>query len=806
MIPQDLSSLKFPLSHLPMVILDFRGTPVKWNKAAENILAPTTEKDAVSSSNRSFKDLFLSLVNLNQILELQKILFDCPPFFTFDITFKKDDLDFRWIRLICDRLENKQYLAVLDDISHDKTREINLVQAKESAEKASSTRSQFLANISHEIRTPLQTILGMMDLLTETRLDEEQTEYARQVRFSAEVMLTLINDILDISKIEAGHMHIEEVSFNLTETIERSVDLITIEAGKKGLEVIIDIDPELPNVTVGDPHRLQQVILNLVKNAVKFTPQGEILVQVTKSTLKDEYYQWIRFEVIDSGIGVRKEAKSSLFTQFMQADTSTTRKFGGSGLGLAISRNIVELMHGSIGMTDNPQGGSIFWFELPFIDIGNIKTQAPLIHPETRFLLVDDNIHARALLTKMLASFGFNNCTSVSSGPEALECMNTASQNSQAFDIVFIDMVMPEMDGWRLAAEIHASQDKNKEKLFLMVPEGSFGGEAKMKLLEWFQGYLYKPIKRGELQKLLTEYFEPISELETIEEKDTPVSKILPEQNIALTQENLNLNILVVEDHPVNKKILASFLQKAGARIVTADDGEQAIKEIQNQTFDLVFMDIQMPIMNGYEASMWIRNNGFTMPIIACTASAQEDEKERCISYGMNDILPKPYKREDAIKIMVMYGRTSNKQEKMSAETKENADTKAANAELHTQEASPSLSDEHIFDPILFMDIMMNDAETAHVLIKEYLEQTEAHIGILHQDIKSNNFEAASKTAHLLKGSSLNITAEKLAASASTIEHAEKNLSQEEYLILFAQFEQNFILLKQKLEQEGFIT
>ena len=270
----------------------------------------------------------------------------------------------QWFKLLANRQQNGEYLVFIDDINRQKQKESHLVQAKQDAEKASVTRSQFLANVSHEIRTPIQTIIGMMELLGDTKLDEEQTEYVRQVRFSADVMLTLVNDLLDITKAEAGQMKIENIDFVLSDTIERSVDLVSMEAHKKGLEICIDIDPGIPLWVIGDPNRLQQVILNLVKNAVKFTASGQVVVHAElrknrgEALLPGTPEEMVHLEVIDSGIGISEQARANLFTQFYQADSSTTRKYGGTGLGLAISKTIVDLMEGRIGI-ESPTGGSI---------------------------------------------------------------------------------------------------------------------------------------------------------------------------------------------------------------------------------------------------------------------------------------------------------------------------------------------------------------------------------------------------------------------------------------------------------------
>ncbi len=749
-------------SRIPFVIFNGRGYPEEWNEASHNLFPKLGSKN--------IREYVLQDSNPEEVIKFEYLLTGESPDFTFDFTNVQDDGTRLWLTMRISRQEDGRFFALIDDITNQKLKESHLVFAKETAEKASMKRSQFLANISHEIRTPIQTIIGMMELLGDTKLDEEQTEYARQVRFSADVMLTLINDILDFSKVEAGQLKIEKIEFNIIDVIERTVDLVSMEAHKKELEIIIDITSELPSIIVGDPGRIQQVILNLVKNAVKFTGKGQITV---KADIKKKMSQdHLHVEVIDTGIGISADVQSKLFTQFFQGDSSTTRKYGGTGLGLAISRNIVELMEGEIGVRSNERSGAIFWFDIPLVIAENQPASDMLpVNPQTRFLLVDDNTQTRNLLSRMLASLGYPEVTHASSGMAALVTLAAARKEKKPFDIVFIDMVMPEMDGWRLAAEINKDIDINQAQLYLMVPEGSFGADAKMKLLEWFNGYLYKPIKRRMLADLLKNHWQSTIDLEVVEELE-PVETETAEEARAQVLAGEGLTILVAEDHPVNRKLLKIFLEKSGAQVVMAEDGLEATECVEKEAIDLVFMDIQMPRMNGYEATEWIRDHGYTVPIIACTASAMEHEKEQCLSFGMNDILPKPYKRQDVIDIMLKY-------------------TKA---------------DTTIFDSAEFFDLMMGDVESGRTLIQEFLEQTETHMGFLKEDLDKNEIDSAQKTAHLIKGSSMNITAARLADTALKIETAAPLLPRAQMTALFAALQKEFASLRRFLAAEGYGT
>jgi signal transduction histidine kinase/CheY-like chemotaxis protein len=809
-------------SRVPVLLLGPDGSVETCNKAAVDLL-PTLESHDPNELN--IREIILPNAVAEDSIRFDYLLTNGIPFFVFDFTLVKDDQSEGWYKLTMNREDDGRYLALLEDITGQKLKESHLVQAKESAEKASVSRSQFLANISHEIRTPIQTIIGMMELLADTKLDEEQTEYARQVRFSADVMLTLINDILDISKVEAGQLKIENIDFRLDDVVEQTIDLISMEAHRKGLEVCVDIDPSIPTTLVGDPLRLRQVILNLVKNAVKFTESGFIhvrafpIIREGAVSMKNPGGGYIHFEVIDSGIGIPQDVQSKLFAQFIQADSSTTRKYGGTGLGLAISRNIVQLMEGEIGVRSGDLGGSVFWFDIPLVRAESQPSEEPLrLSPMTRFLIVDDSERALDILARMLSSLGYGQVTRATSGMFALAMLHSARQAKRPFDIVLIDMVMPEMDGWRLAAEINKNRDINQAQLYLMVPEGSFGAEAKMKLLEWFNGYLYKPIKRRMLADLLKEHFEATIDLEVVDDAevhatqstDGEIEELVPidearESPQPRAQEGTEireadapeakpadgLTVLIAEDHPVNRKLLTIFLEKAGARVIQAADGIEATEAFAKEPIHLVFMDIQMPRMNGYEAASWIRKNGHECPIIACTASAQTNEREQCLEAGMDDILPKPYKRQDVIGVIKKFSKERTVDDTATGKSPQSGKADARDLETFS---SADLS-----------EIMMGDVDGAKALVGEYLSQTEEHLGILAEDIASGALEAASKTAHLIKGSSLNVTARRLAEAALTIEKGATTLGKEALEEALTEARSELGRLKNALRAEGYI-
>ncbi|GAB1481999.1 hypothetical protein MASR2M78_08140 [Treponema sp.] len=427
---------------------------------------------------------------------------------------------------------------------------------------------------------------------------------------------------------------------DLEETLIESVDLVAMEAHKKGLEITIDIAEDIPVLIKNDPSRIRQIIVNLVKNAVKFTKEGSIVVSLRRS--EHEGKEAVSFSVIDTGIGVPPELQPRLFTTFFQGDASTTRRFGGTGLGLTISRYLVQLMDGTISMMPNEAGGSIFYFTIPILRSEFQSGQKETIQDSgERLLIVDDRVESRRVISAYLKSFGYTHVEEAVSGEEALQKMVSAAKAGRAYAICIIDMIMPGMDGWRLAAEINGNTSINQAHLILMVPQGSIGADAKMTLLQWFNAYIYKPIKKKELLEALLNTnkeaidLEPSCEgegedcLKGSKHRDIPsLVTDLREEPIdstvfaSKTKSTNGIKILVVEDHPVNQRLFALILDKLGYESVIASDGLEALEAADKDAFQLIFMDIQMPRLNGYETTEKLREAGFAAPIIAVTASA----------------------------------------------------------------------------------------------------------------------------------------------------------------------------------------
>lgn len=632
----------------------------------------------------------------------------------------------------------------------------------------------FIANAVHEIRTPVQTVIGTLDLLSDTRLNKEQIEYVRQIRYGADVLLALVNDILDFSKLKSHKLLIENIPYNVKTLTENVAHLIGIEAYNKEIEVVTDIDySNIPDTVSGDPTRIQQILLNLLKNAVKFTNCGYIHLELTRRN------EDLLFQVTDSGIGVSEDKMDSLFKSYYQGDSSFTRKYGGSGLGLAICKLLVKKMNGSIGVKKNPYGGSIFWFTVPLkteISENSLipASYVPPVPATTKILIVDDSNLVRKSLAHQLNSIGLQNIQTSSNGEDAFLKMQYAEQLGNPFEIVFIDMIMPVVEGWHLASKIKNSPLLEKTKLYMLVPEGQMGREAKMKLLDWFAGYLYKPIRREKLDALLIDT-----------NGEIPSAKMLDviEENKNLDKENeliKGIKILVAEDHPVNREILVQFLKKFGATIFQAENGMQALNLIsKNPEIQMIFMDIQMPTLNGTEATRILRQKKYTGIIIACTANNDSSTFEKYKDNGINDILVKPFKREKVLELLDKWNIIIG----LSKAT-----------EIFTTEQKKTIANDELWDIQDFEDTIGSDWDLGNQIILDYIDQTGEFLISGKKFIETRNFGELHRVSHTLKGSSAAISANKLANIAAKMNQAAIEKKSDEALLKLLEFEESFNL------------
>lgn len=635
----------------------------------------------------------------------------------------------------------------------------------------------FLANAVHEIRTPVQTIIGTLDLLSDTQMNLEQTEYVRQIRFGADVLLALVNDILDFSKIKSHKMLLENVPFDIKSLVENVVHLISIEAFNKKLEIVTDIDYNLPEMVMGDPTRIQQILINLLKNAVKFTSQGYIHTELKKDG------DFILIRITDSGIGVSKDKENKLFESYDQGDPSISRKYGGTGLGLPICKGLVSKMNGTIGFTPNPYGGSSFWVKIPlFTADDSRKNQYVLPVPATtRILIVDDSILAAKSLESKLKTIGLQNIQTSQNADDAYLKLQYAEQIDNPYDIVFIDMIMPVVEGWHLASNIKSNPKLKNTKLYMLVPEGQMGRDAKMKLLDWFAGYLYKPVRLEKLDQLLIDTNGNDSSIKMFEEMSSfdENSETMTQKQQEMPKIADGMKILVTDDHPVNRKILVEFLKKIGATVYEAENGEEAIQMIRsNSQIQVVFMDIQMPVLSGIETTKILRKDNYSGVIIACTANNDPENFKEYQRIGMNDILVKPFKRKNI----------ENMLDKWSAVINLPSASQIASVD------SDMMLNNELWDSADFEDTIGNDVDLGKQILLDYIDQTKGFIIAAYDLLDNRDFEELHRVAHTLKGSSAAISANKLVHISALMSQATKTKNAEEFRKNLEDFEEYFDL------------
>jgi two-component system sensor histidine kinase/response regulator len=727
--------------------------------------------------------------------------------FTHEFRFVRPTGETRWVLARAIPIRSAEgrvlgYVGTDEDITELKKYEVELARARDAALESARLKAEFLANMSHEIRTPMNGVVGMANLLLDTNLTPEQRDFAETIEKSADSLLNIINDILDLSKIEAGKLTFETIDFNLRQIIEDTVELLAPQARTKNIELASLLYSDVPVALRGDPGRLRQVITNLLSNAVKFTEKGEVVVRVTKESESETHVQ-VRFAVTDTGIGIAPQAQKRLFQAFSQEDGSTTRKYGGTGLGLAISRQLVERMNGQIGVESELTKGSTFWFtarfeKQPYRAAGSPSVQVELAG--VRVLVVDDHPVNRQILKEQLRQFEMRP-DGVTNAIEALEALRAAGSAGEDYGLVILDYAMPEMDGLALAQAIRSDPHNAKIQLVLVTSLGERPSSEELRAAG-IATCLHRPVKQADLFDCLAAVMAQQTSESADIDAESGVHETTPPADSELAPPAYAFRILLAEDSQTNQKVTLNQLRKLGLKADLVKNGLEVQDALQQTSFDIILMDCQMPEMDGYEATRRIRASPGPQPyIIALTAHAMQGDREKCLDSGMDDYLSKPLKvseLEAALKRAELALELKSSSPAVSRETQKEKGPLPSPASDALVARAPDQSPvnlEHLHD------MVGNDTKLLREMIALYFSEAEQSVKKLDSAIQRREAAEVKALAHRFLGASLSCGFVAMAKPLSDLEKLAENIIWDEASELLRQTIQALALVREFLEK-----